>query len=966
MKKYFVLFLTLLFGYMSAFAAYIKDYPVTLTQPDGSVLNCFASGDEFYNWYHDENDFTIIADAEGFYCYAIVSDDEVVASEYKVGSVDPASVGIAPNVHISAEKRMQIRNDFLKNTKEKPDREGFNPVKSNSNFGTMNNLVVYITFSDQSPFDKDTSFYWNMFNQDISGGEQTLKNYFEIVSYNQFSINSHFYPVSDDGFIVSYQDENPREYYMPYSESNPRGYRDEGERMMREHKLLHDAIVYIEDMVPDDLDLDYDNDGYVDNVVFIVRGDVTAWATLLWPHCWSLYTNYAYINGLQVWDFNLQVEVHLDASKASVLCHEMFHSLGSPDLYRYNDNTIDPVGNWDVMSGNTSPAQSMASYMKYKYGGWIDEIPEITEGGVYHLNTPYAKDNNMYKIASPNSKNEFFLLEYRNKKHQFESKIPGEGLLIYRINPSLNGNADGPPDEVYIFRPGGYNTTTNGNLSQAAFSADVNRTMFNDSTNPPCFLKDNSPGGIYIKNIGSSEETISFEVWMGGIPDADFTASDTNVTVNGAVDFYATTFSFVDHWFWDFQDATPSSSEEQNPTDITFNSPGYKSVTLTVMNEYGDKSIVKQDYIYVSDSEIPVVNYAADKNIICMDDNVVHFYDSSSFSPTAWNWSFEPNTVTFVENTDQYSENPVVQFDEMTDYALTLTVTNAYGSSNLSVENVVSSKGLNPEDYFEDFENISSLSEAGWSVVNPDNNVTWRLGSSFENFEVNKAAFMDLFNYSTIDQEDHLISPPFNLNDSRYYILNFEYAYRLRNADVSDTLIVSVSTDCGASWNEVGKFFEDGTGSFATDSPMSSPFYPYYDYQWCNGAYNSQCIYIDLAEYAGNDNVLIRFTINKIIGNNFFLDNISFNGYDGIDEMENVDNCFSVYPNPTNDKFILNCDNICDDVRVIIYNLYGKLVAEFDAQSSVTEFDLTDYPSGMYIINVICDEKTESLKLIKQ
>ena len=111
---------------------------------------------------------------------------------------------------------------------------------------------------------------------------------------------------------------------------------------------------------------------------------------------------------------------------------------------------------------------------------------------------------------------------------------------------------------------------------------------------------------------------------------------------------------------------------------------------------------------------------------------------------------------------------------------------------------------------------------------------------------------------------------------------------------------------------------------------------------------------------------MIRFTINKIIGNNFFLDNISFNGYDGIDEMENVDNCFSVYPNPTNDKFILNCDNICDDVRVIIYNLYGKLVAEFDAQSSVTEFDLTDYPSGMYIINVICDEKTESLKLIKQ
>ena len=107
----------------------------------------------------------------------------------------------------------------------------------------------------------------------------------------------------------------------------------------------------------------------------------------------------------------------------------MFHSLGSPDLYRYSDNTITPIGSWDVMSGNTNPAQTMAAYMKYKYGGWLNSIPEITEGGVYTLHTPWSQENCFYKIASPNSNGEFFLLEIENKLHTFDSKLPWRRIV---------------------------------------------------------------------------------------------------------------------------------------------------------------------------------------------------------------------------------------------------------------------------------------------------------------------------------------------------------------------------------------------------------------------------------------------------------------------------------------------------------------------------------------------------------
>ena len=47
------------------------------------------------------------------------------------------------------------------------------------------------------------------------------------------------------------------------------------------------------------------------------------------------------------------------------------------------------------------------------------------------------------------------MLEFRKKTGTFESSVPGSGMLIYRINPAYDGNADGPPDEVYLFRPGG-------------------------------------------------------------------------------------------------------------------------------------------------------------------------------------------------------------------------------------------------------------------------------------------------------------------------------------------------------------------------------------------------------------------------------------------------------------------------------------------------------------------------------
>ena len=35
------------------YSAYLRDILITVHQPDGTEINCFASGDEYYNWLHD-------------------------------------------------------------------------------------------------------------------------------------------------------------------------------------------------------------------------------------------------------------------------------------------------------------------------------------------------------------------------------------------------------------------------------------------------------------------------------------------------------------------------------------------------------------------------------------------------------------------------------------------------------------------------------------------------------------------------------------------------------------------------------------------------------------------------------------------------------------------------------------------------------------------------------------------------
>ena len=78
----------------------------------------------------------------------------------------------------------------------------------------------------------------------------------------------------------------------------------------------------------------------------------------------------------------------------------------------------------------------------------------------------------------------------------YDSNAQGSrsGLVAYRINPDAgNGNAQGPPDEFYVYRPGGTLNNT-GILNNAPYSPSYGHVELNDNTDPSSFLYNGGVG----------------------------------------------------------------------------------------------------------------------------------------------------------------------------------------------------------------------------------------------------------------------------------------------------------------------------------------------------------------------------------------------------------------------------------------------------------------------------------------
>jgi PKD repeat protein len=402
-------------------------------------------------------------------------------------------------------------------------------------------------------------------------------------------------------------------------------------------------------------------------------------------------------------------------------------------------------------------------------------------------------------------------------------------------------------------------------------------------------------------------------------------------------------------WDWTFEGATVSTSSERNPSGIVYEEEGTFAVTLTVTNPAGNNTKTLTEYITVSDAMLPIVNFSSPDTVFCIP-GTAHLYDDSEGCPTGWLWEFEPNTVTFLEGTDENSPNPVVKFYDNSPYTVSLTVTNSAGSNTETKVDYIQSGGYAP--YFSEPFDFLMLNSSGWEVENPDGSVTWDLQEVGGTSPGSTAAVMDFRNYQVIGERDRLISPPFNLNGMSSAWLEFQHAYAERWENKTDSLIVYISEDCGNSWTRVFATGEDGNGSFATHEPVAD-FWPETAGDWCMSGWGASCIAINLSNWVGKDGIKIAFETYANFGNPIFIDNVTISQFVGQEEIIGTSEQIKVYPNPSSGEFSVSLAEDHQYEQLTITNHLGQVIHEQDISVNERQVSLNlsnVLPSGIYYL----------------
>ncbi|MCX6267193.1 MAG: serine hydrolase [Bacteroidetes bacterium] len=219
----------------------------------------------------------------------------------------------------------------------------------------------------------------------------------------------------------------------------------------------------------------------------------------------------------------------------------------------------------------------------------------------------------------------------------------------------------------------------------------------------------------------------------------------------------------------------------------------------------------------------------------------------------------------------------------------------------------------------------------GWSL-NSSSVYSWgrtSLAKFSGTYSAVKANYQD-YSYRSWD----INLPLLNLGNQSNTTLSFTYSYA-RYPNRSDSLIVSISADCGTSWQTL--FNKGGTGLITAPS-TTQLFFPQTPDQWKTEE-------ILLSDYTGN--VLIKFRDVSGNGNNLYLDDVSVNFPTGMAVNKSPES-FVAYPNPACD--VINVSGLPVNSEVKIMNLTGKELLTHRTINSTSSIDIRNLTQGVYIL----------------
>ncbi|MEO0115155.1 MAG: M6 family metalloprotease domain-containing protein [candidate division WOR-3 bacterium] len=354
--------------------------------------------------------------------------------------------------------------------------------------------------------------------------------------YRQGSLNDYFLENSYGTYRVLGSIVGNRWFMSSHNYSE---YYDGNYMLTTGGRLARDNLQQV-DQVIDFNDYDLNHDGHID-AMFMVHAGADGADDGNVNHCWSHalpYFNYQTNDGViidgvtNVPEFALVTEARETTMCCiAVMCHELGHLVGLPDLYDGSRNTWG-IGYWGLMGygawgagGNTpwSPSH-MEAWSKVR-AGFVEPI--VITNDTYNLRIVDIETNPVaYKVwRNGVDCDTCFYLENRQQKG-FDSPLPGPGLLIWHIDPRYNswhnrvdleedstfhldhGNGIRPDPHIYHQELGDTSDPLPGNW---------NRIVFDNYSIPNSRDNSGNPTNVSIQNIRQVGDTIICDIILSPV-----------------------------------------------------------------------------------------------------------------------------------------------------------------------------------------------------------------------------------------------------------------------------------------------------------------------------------------------------------------------------------------------------------------------------------------------------------------
>jgi hypothetical protein len=263
--------------------------------------------------------------------------------------------------------------------------------------------------------------------------------------------------------------------------------------------------------------------------------------------------------------------------------------------------------------------------------------------------------------------------------------------------------------------------------------------------------------------------------------------------------------------------------------------------------------------------------------------------------------------------------------------------------------------------FSEGFE-TSPFPASGWSILNPNNDRTFEL-SNYGGFG-NSITGILFDNFSGTsgnnpkNKIDALVTSNFDLIGISPR-LSFSVAHAKRNDNLSDSLIVYASNDCGSSWIRI---YGKGGSSLATAPNTNQAYVPNAN-EWRKEV-------IGLSNYAIYPSVKFKFENKSDWGNFIYLDDINLEFLpSGVNEFERIIDV-TIYPNPSSNLFNIEIrTDVPDKITVQAFDLLGKLIFSEISNNTAgfqTQMNLIGESKGVYFVKIQSGNKVLTRKIVLQ